>query len=97
METDTNEAPQVTKPDRPPDFVTHYGSAFWWAELVYQGADGYLAKICVDQNDGSFFILRLRKWDSSFRANLAPAIKQKYDEWLYEVFEKHLAGDVGSE
>jgi len=35
----------AVKPDRTPDYVTTYGSAYWWQEMVYVGATGEVGRI----------------------------------------------------
>ena len=74
----------LKKPDREPDHVTSYGSAYWWQEMVYLGATGHLAKMVFDGELGALFILYE---DGSHGKVLATNISDVYRYWLYGAFE----------
>ena len=48
----------VAKPDRYPDYVASYGSAYWWVEMVYMSADGLVARIMLNEDTGKFHVVK---------------------------------------
>lgn len=80
----------VVKPDRYPDYVASYGSAFWFAEMIYAGATGSVMKMMYDEDRGK--LVALNSNGEPFR-DFNPEIQVKRDQWWYDTFEKHVLGD----
>ena len=91
MEAEDMEA--VAKPDYSPDYVTTYGSAYWWVLMVRMDAVGGFQRIAIDQETGDFYIVLSNEKKKAFNSN----IKQQYDKWLYETFESKFMGNVSDE
>jgi hypothetical protein len=79
----------VARPDRLPDHVTHYGSAFWWNEMVYMGGDGSLGSMKIDEDTGKLML----HYNGGRVRELSPDVVQKRNEWWYQTFERHVIGD----
>lgn len=81
----------MDKPSRLPDYVTDYGSAFWWEEMVYMSATGSVRGISVVNN-------RLELSDNLGRHTvLSQNIKDVYDKWWYDIFESKFLGNEHDE
>lgn len=75
----------ITKPDRLPDHIESYGSAYWWQEMVYVGGNGHIAKMRYDGDNSKLYMIGGGdgKMDRAFADN----IRDKYTYWLYGAFE----------
>ena len=81
---------RAEKPSREPDYVPSYGSAYWFNELIYMsGATGVIVKMGLNEDTGLFHVMTT---DGKYGRPFNPDIKAKYEEWVYETFEKHLTG-----
>lgn len=75
-------------PSRSPDYVTEYGSAFWWEELIYKGASGTIRSIIINRDTGE---LSAKNSENTLKLHLR--FKVIYDKWLSDRFEKICLGD----
>jgi hypothetical protein len=85
----------VVKPDRYPDHVTPYGSAYWWVEMIYVGANGVIARISLNEDTGKFHMVDERTGERGTSFN--EEIKRFYDAWWYETFESKFMGNSTDE
>ena len=84
----------MKKPDRSPDHVTTYGSAFWWDELVYMSATGTLRQIMLEAETGNMVLSKPNDSSVAALGVLHPRYKELYDKWLIESFETNLFGEL---
>jgi hypothetical protein len=78
----------MDKPSRGPDYVTSYGSAFWWEEMIYQAAFGEIKKMSISGDDGKLIIK-----DNDKPRVLSDAIQREYAKWWHDVFESKILGE----
>lgn len=88
MEDESNKV--AVKPARFPDFVTNYGSAYWWQEMIYMGATGEVGNIVM--KEGQLFLFRPKAY-SGQKIRLSPMINEAYNKWWYDVFESKFFGE----
>jgi hypothetical protein len=80
------------KPDRPPDFVSRVGHAFWWNEMIFMHVFGGFYKIEMEQSEGkyhgAFFF-----WEEGPKKIFLPGVREEYDKWWHESFEINFLGE----
>lgn len=89
MEDEDNKP--LVAPDRAPDFVTSYGSAYWWHEMIYIGAHGDKGKLLIEEN--KLYCIIPRSFGLTQKKPMNPSLMDAYTAWWYETFEQHFFGE----
>lgn len=77
----------ILKPDRAPDYVAPYGSAFWWHEMVYMGGNGHMAKMWFDGENNTLYMVNGGETSDKPDRAFAPQIRDMYNYYMYGAFE----------
>jgi hypothetical protein len=81
----------AVKPDRTPDYVTTYGSAYWWQEMVYVGATGEVGRILIEED--IVYLMRNRSFGVTQKVQMNPTVRDIYNKWWYDIFESKFLGE----
>ena len=80
----------IAAPDRSPDYVAPYGSAFWYAEMLYMNAlDSRIIRMQLNEDTGKFHVV---KSDGTRGKQFIDDVKTRYDQWLFDTFESKFFG-----
>lgn len=79
----------VERPERPPDYVAGYGSAYWFREMIYMSAHGHVARIAFNEEQGRLYMMTS---DGQYARDFAADIKDKYLYWLHGEFDAIVLG-----
>jgi hypothetical protein len=76
----------VVKPTRHPDYVTPYGSAYWWNEMIYMSpTESAVYKMRYNEDNGELYQCG---HDGLPIRQFAYNIKNMYNYWLYGALEE---------